>query len=156
MSNGNKSAQLARIVERLVDENDLSTFAEYWGLYESTADLSNVQAFYVRTEAQPFFAGSARYCNVAILGDGLVVDIEGDDSRSTGSLTLSTLDSVMPVSLHAGPLPGLSDSQGASLVVLARSAGEADAGFHWVAKTEEEEENLLKFAQHLVRAISKH
>ena len=156
MSNGNKSAQLAGIVKRVVGENDLPMFEEYWELYEHAADISNVQAFYIRIESfNDFGHESVKYCNVAILGEGLVVDVEGDDSKSTGSLTLSSLDSFSHVSFHAGSLPGLPSSQGASLVVLAHSAGESDAGPYWVAKTEEEEDYLLSFAQSLVRAISK-
>ena len=156
MSNGDKSAQLARKVERLVDEYGLPTFEEYWGLYESTADLSNVQTFYIQTEARNHFGGSsAHYCNVAIIGDGLIVDIEGNDDTRSGRLSLERLDSITSVSIHAGALPGLSSSQGASLLVLADRAHESGVGLHWIAKTEEEEDHLLNFAQSLVQAISK-
>ena len=154
MSNGNKSAQLARIVERLIDENDLSTFSEYWEFYEHTADLTNVQAFYIQTESQALFGGPIRYSNVAILGDGLIVDVEGNDATRSGSLSLDKSDSITSVSIHAGTLPGLSSSQGASLVVLAHRADESGVGLHWVAKTEEEVDHLLNFAQALVQAIS--
>ena len=152
MSNGDRSDQLAQKVDRVIDENDLPTFEEYWELYKRAAFMLNVQRFFVSSESQ-FPQGG--HCNVAIIGSGLLVDIEGDESSRSGSLTLERLDSITSVSIHAGPLPGLSDSQGATLVVLAHGAGETDAGLHWVAKTEEEDVYLLSFAQSLVRAISK-
>ena len=155
MSNGDRSDQLAQKVDRVIDENDIPTFEEYWELYEHAADTLNVQAFYLRIDSQSLFGGPSRYCNVAILGDGLIVDIEGNDDGRSGRLSLERLDSITSVSIHAGSLPGLSSSQGASLVVLAHRSDESGVGLHWVAKTEEEEKHLLDFAQSLVRAISK-
>ena len=114
--------------------------------------MLNVQRFFVSSESQ-FPQGG--HCNVAIIGSGLLVDIEGDESSRSGSLTLERLDSITSVSIHAGSLPGLPESRGASLVVIADGVGETDIGLHWIAKTEEEEEHLLKFAQFLVQAISK-
>ena len=124
-------------------------------MYESAADLTNVQAFYVQTDSQALFGGPTRYCNVAVIGDGLIVDIEGNDDTRSGSLSLERLDSITSISIHAGALPGLSSSQGASLLVLADRADESGVGLHWIAKTEEEEKHLLNFAQCLVQAISK-
>ena len=96
----------------MVEENNIPMFEEYWGLYEHAADKLNVQAFYVRIDSQSLFGGPSRYCNVAILGDGLVVDIEGNDDSRSGRLSLERLDSITSVSIHAGSLPGLSSSQG--------------------------------------------
>ena len=152
MSNGDRSDQLAQKVDRVIDENDLPTFAEYWELYERAEFMLNVQRFFVSSESQLPLGG---HCNVAIIGGGLLVDIEGDESSRSGSLTLSPLDSITTVSIHAGPLPGLPGSRGASLVVIADGVGETDIGLHWIAKTEEEEDHLLNFAQFLVQSISK-
>lgn len=151
MTTRNYSTQLARIVEQAIEDNNLQTLEQYWELYQRTGEISNVQAFFFRTEIGRFSGG---YGNVAIIGDGLLVDIEVNDSRNTGSLTLRSLDSVVEVMVHAGPLPGLPDSQGASLVVVTEVAGQADAGPHWVATTPGEEDYLLRFAGVLVKEIS--
>ena len=146
------SSHLDRIVEQAIENGGFPTFAQYWEIYSLTADLSAVQAFYFRTESQyPFGA----YCNAAIIGDGLLVDIEGDETKKSGGLTMASLDSISGVSIHAGSLPGLPSSNGASLVVLSRRPAETNVGLHWVAKSDEEEEHLLSFAKCLVQVISK-
>ena len=152
MSSSGTSASLSKTVEAAIGEHDLSIFAKYWKLYEETADTSSIQRFYINVESQQFYAGG--YCNVAIIGDGLLIDIEGDDIRGSGGLIMESLESVTKVSIYAGPLPGLQNSQGASLVVTADSIGESDIGFHWIAKTEDEEKHLTLFAKSLVNAIS--
>ena len=153
VTNSNYAAQLDRIVNRLIETAELDVFEDYWDLYKETADISNVQGFFVRTAGE---YDSISYCNAAIIGDGLLVDIEGDDDGESGSLTIRSLDSIAGLSIHTEALPGLPDSQGASLVVDTELAGESDYGPHWVAKTEEEEEHLLRFAKVLVQAMSNH
>ena len=158
MSARDLSEQLSRIVEKAIEEHELEKFEDYWELFEATANIKEVQAFFLRTEVYRdtvLIMGEAAYCNLAIIGDGLLIDIEGDDSDGTGSLTFHSLASVSGVSIHAEPLQNLPSSRGASLVVLANRAGEEDVGLHWVAKTEEEEERLLRFAEALVEALSK-
>ena len=109
----------------------------------------------MRIEPRPYYSSGGGYCNVALIGDGLLVDVEGDDSDNKGSLTYRSLEFVSGVSIYAGPLRGLDSSRGASLVVVTRKVGEEGIGLHWIAKTEEEEEHLLQFAQTLLKAISK-
>ena len=154
MSGPDRSDLLEQIVEKAIEEHKLVKFAEYWELYRNTADISSIQRFFVRTKANtdPFFGGA--YCNVAIIGDGLLVDIEGDDSQSSGGLRIESLETVSSVIFHVGSLPGLRNSQNASLVVIADQVGETGVGLHWVAKTEEEEEHLVQFGRSLVQAIS--
>ena len=69
-------------------------------------------------------------------------------------MTFHPLESVSGIEIHAEPLRGLDASRGALLVVLAYRVGEEDIGLHWVAKTEQEKEYLLKFARVLVSEIS--
>ena len=151
MTNSNYSTQLSKIVEQAIDNDDLRVFKQYWELYQETSSISSVQAFFVRVESGVFSDG---YANVAIIGDGLLVDIEGNDSRNSGNLALRSLASIVEVIIHAGSLPGLPDSQGALLVVVTEIAGQADAGPHWVAKTREEKNHLVRFAKTLVEVIS--
>ena len=129
-------------------------FAQYWELYEDTTDIQSIKGFFVRTEPLARYYSGGGYCNVAIIADRLLIDIDGDDGDNTGSLTFHPLESVSGVEIHAEPLRGLDSSRDALLVVLANQVGEEDIGLHWVAKTEEDEEHLLAFAKTLVKAIS--
>ena len=157
MSTRDLSAQLNRIVAKAIEEHELESFEEYWGLYEEMAKVNSVKAFFVRIEKQNGRSVLRRgdYCNVAIIGDGLLIDIEADDSDDSGNLFVQPLRSISRVSVQNGPLQNLSHSQGASLVVISSRIGEEHVGPYWVAKTDEEEEYLLKFAQALVQEISK-
>ncbi len=157
MSTRDRSAQLSQIVEEAIENFQLESFEAYWELYEETAQVNSVQAFFVRVDADngPYGQSRGDYCNVAIIGDGLLIDIEGDDSDDSGNLSVHPLKSLSRVSLRNGPLQNLSHSQGASLVVIANQIGDEHVGPYWVAKTDDEEEHLLKFAQALVKAISK-
>ena len=156
MSARRLSVQLASIVEQAVEQHNLVKFAQYWELYLKTTDVQGIEGFFVTTEVQGHAIGHTvgAYCNVAIIGDGLLIDIEGDDEDNTGSLTFHPLESVSGVEIHAEPLRGLASSRGALLVVIANQVGEEDIGLHWVAKTAEDEEHLLAFAKILVKAIS--
>ncbi len=155
MNTRNRSAQLARIVEQAIEEHDLEKFADYWELYENTADIQSIKEFFVRIERRPYSSSRRAYCNVAIIGDGLLIDIEGDDNDNTGYLTFNSLESISGIEIHLEPLRGLDSSREASLIVIANRVGEEDIGLNWVAKTEEEEEHLLQFARVLVKEISK-
>ena len=110
----------------------------------------------MRTEIQDDAFSGGGYCNVAIIADGLLIDIEGDDNDNTGNLTFQPLESISAVRVRAEPLRGLDHSRDALLVVLANRVGEEGVGLHWVAKTEEDEERLLAFAKTLVKAISEY
>ena len=152
MSDGSPSSQLDRTVQRSISSVRMVMFARYWELYERSAAVADVRRFFVRTETRLMGGG---YCNAAIIGDGLLVDVEGDDGDHSGSLTVHSLDAFDEVFIHAGSLPGLPSSQGARLVVVAELKGKEDAGTHWVAKTPDEEDRLLEFAEELIGAISR-
>ena len=156
MSASNRTAQLTQLVEKVIEEKKLEKFEEYWELYEETCPFDSVTAFYLRTEVRVDYLGrkSGDYCNVAIIGDSLLVDIEADDSDDSGNLIVQPLRSFSDITIHKGPLRNLESSRDASLVVLANRVGEVDVGLHWVAKTEEDEDHLLEFAKFLIRAVS--
>ncbi len=156
MSTRNFSAQIASIVERAIEVHKLEKFAEYWELYADTADVQSIKGFFVKTEIQDDAFGytGGGYCNVAIIGDGLLIDIEGNDNDNTGSLTFQPLEAISAVRVRAGSLSGLDHSRDALLVVFVNRVGEEGVGLYWVAKTEEDEEHLLAFAKTLVKAIS--
>ena len=143
---------LSKIVEKAIEEHRLDTFARYWNLYEDTVAISDIQQFYVRIE--PNLNSSGGYFNAAIIGDGMLVDVEGDDEQRSGSLVVHALDSVYGVSVHSGTLPGIPNTQNATMIVLAYQPGVNDIGFHWFAKTDEDEERLVQFAKVLVGSVA--
>ena len=152
MNTQNNTARLlASTVEDVIKSSNLNCFERYWDLYERTIDLSNVTSFFVRTEAQLF---RSAYCNVVIVGDGLLIDISGDDQNNEGDFSVLLLNSISGISIHTGPLPGLADSQGARIVVQTELAGLVDEGPYWVAKTAEEEERLLDLVESLIESMS--
>ena len=69
MTNRNRSAELERIVGRAIENDRLAAFKRYWDLYKDTSEISSVQGFFVKTQSDIFRNG---YCNVAIIGDGLL------------------------------------------------------------------------------------
>ena len=154
MTTRNRSSQLTRTVKKAIEEQKLDKLVEYWELYQDTCRVSFVEAFYMRTESHRSKSGGS-YCNIAVIGDGLLVDIEADDADSSGNLAVYPLKSLSDLSILTGSILNFAPSQGASLVVLANRLGEEGVGLHWVAKTEEDEENLQRFAKSLIQAISK-
>ena len=154
MTSRDRSHQLDQIVRDATEEHGLNTFLQYWELYKSVSSISRIQAFYVREGADQQHYSRVSYLNVAIVGDGLVVDVEGDDNTRRGGLSVRSLKSVTDLAIHPGPLPGLRNTQNAKLVVITKSAGESEVGLHWVAATEDEEKHLLRFAQALMSTMS--
>ena len=154
MTNRDRSPLLNQIVRDASEEHGLETFLQFWRLYEKIAPVSCAQAFYVREGANQWIYSRVNYFNVAIIGDGLVVDIEGDDGTRKGGLSIQSLRSVTRVTVHPGSLPGLRNSQNAKLVVITSNAGESEVGLHWVATTDEQEAHLLRFAGALTNAMS--
>ena len=139
--------QLDRIVTQGITLHN-AKFRQYWELYKQAAEIPDVEGLFVKIEEE------ARYSNVAVVGDGRLVDIEGDDSDDSGNLHIYSLGAVREVIIRLGSLPSLPSTKGATLLVVTRLAGQDGTGPYWVAKTPEQEEKLLSFAQCLVQAIS--
>ena len=155
MTSRNQSVQLISAVEQVIEVYGLDVFEQYWELYKEIGGISNVQRFYVRTGASAADAADVSFCHAAIIGDGLLVDIQGDDCLKSGGLRFNSLASIVQVSIHDGPVDGAPSSEGASLVVVASRPNDAGPGLHWVAKTEQEENHLLPFAKTLARALGR-
>ena len=77
-----KLARQGPRVAELLSGHSLDTFRRYWALYERAVAVQNVQAFYLKIEPEQ------GYCNFAVVGDGKVVDVEGDDSNGSGGISI--------------------------------------------------------------------
>jgi hypothetical protein len=110
--------------------------------------MEDVEAFYYFATTEP------KYGNVAVITDGKVIDIEGDDSDGSGSLTIRDLSSIAAVHLRTAPMEGYQRSAGASLLLSTRLVGESNTGPYWVAVTTQQEERLIQFASALTDFVS--
>ena len=141
------SEHLETVVERILEENDLESFAEYWDLGMELLKGSPVRAFYV-------FAGGS-YVNLAILTDWLVVDIETDeDDENPGDLTVIVIKSIAAVHFRTGPVRTIPDSEEAQLTLFASMVGATDAGPYWIAETDGERKHLTRFGKALLNAVN--
>ena len=139
------SEQLHGVVEAVLEEYDLDAFEDYWDLGRRILANLKVRRFYVQAEPG--------YANIAILTDGLVVDVEGDDNDDTGWVSVRRLSDLSGLTFYQREIPTLADSVGAQLVVTAESPGSDDIGMYWTAKTDQEEESLTLFGEALIQAI---
>ena len=149
MSQQNQPQQLDATVQDLLERYDLNTFRRYWELLKRTAPLRDVQAFFFCVDP------ATGYCNVAVLSEGKVIDVEGDDSDGTGGASIRDLASIAAIHLRLGQLEGFSRTHGASVVAVTRLMGEAGSGPYWSAQTPAEEDRLLRFAQNLVSSLAR-
>ena len=148
MSAFNQTRQAGTAVAELLSGHSLDTFRRYWALYERAVAVQNVQAFYLKIEPEQ------GYCNFAVVGDGKVVDVEGDDSNGSGGISIRNLSAISGVAFYLGSLTGFPRTQGASLVAVAKLVGETASGPYWAAWTEDEERQLVGFARVLIVANS--
>ena len=144
MSRQDLTEQLHKLVDSILVEHDLDVFEEYWGLAKQALSGHPVHRFYVQTEEG--------YANVAILTDGVVADIEGDDTEDEGFFTVYRINSLSRVGFYKEQVPTVPDSDGAELVIVANTPGD-HLEFYWIAKTEQEAEYLLEFGRSLLALI---
>lgn len=138
--------QLTAAVANILKEYDLPKFKKYWEFSREFIEESPVRGFYVR--------GEPGYGNLAILTDNLLADVEGEDNGTREGFAVKRLTTIDGVRIHSSSHPNLPDSVGALLIVLAELAGTEGLGFHWIAKTESEKENLIQFGKAIVKAIN--
>ena len=84
-----------------------------------------IRRFYVRTDDG--------YANVALLTNDLIVDIEGEDDDSEGSLTLNPIRVIDSVRFHEGSVETIPESSEALLVLFVSVFGSTDVGPYWIA-----------------------
>ena len=134
--------QLHKVVASIVVEHDLDVLEKHWGLARQALSGHPVRRFYVRAEEG--------YANVAILTDGVVADIEGDDTEEEGHFTVYKITSLSRVGFYKEQVPTVPDSEEAELVMTVHITGISDLELYWIAKTEQEAEHLLEFGRTLV------
>ncbi|MCH9010714.1 MAG: hypothetical protein IIC21_08830 [Chloroflexi bacterium] len=146
MAGRDHSEQLKSVVAEILVEDDLDTFREYWQLSQLILGNTPIRRFYVRTDDG--------YANVALLTDDLIVDIEGEDDDSEGSLTFNPIRVIDYVRFHEGSVETIPKSSEALLVLFVSEFGSTDVGPYWIAYSEEEYRYLTLFGKAVVEAIA--
>ena len=138
--------QLETRVVELLDTYASGSFQKYWGYYKESVAPSDVKAFFVKLRP------SENYLNVAVIGEGLLIDVDGDDAPESGGIGVHPLTSVRSVYVRTNPPPTLPRARTASLVVFTQLAG-GTGGPYWFAEDSEEERDLLRFSKILLDSI---
>ena len=147
MADRDDTAKLLKAVERILAENELEAFEDCWKLGGELIEGMLVRAFYACSEDS--------YANLAVLTDGLIVDIESEeDDDSPGHVTVISVKSIAEVHFHEGPVHTIPDSEEAQLTVVLSMVGATDAGPYWTAETNAEREHLLRFAKALLSTVN--
>ena len=150
MPTTNPNDVLVKAIEQVRLLSNTREFFSYWELYREVADIEQVEDIFFHFDVENGFY------NVAMLGDGRIVDIVGDHSDGSGGLGVYAPNSIHGVIVRREPLTALRHTKDASLLVVARQAGrDYDESLYWFAKTREQEQQLVKFAQSIVTAVSR-
>ena len=143
----NMRVQLLEQVDTMRQRYPSESFERYWGFYKASTDIQDVKAFLIKTIPE------TKYIDVAVIGDGLVVDVDGCEDGSESGLAFFSLKTLRSVHFHTEAIASLPFTEGSSLVVTTRYSGPAAPTPYWMAATPEEEENLLGFANVLARLV---
>ena len=138
-----------RLILDLLSQGSYRALETCWELYQEISYISEPEGYYFTSNAD------TAYNNLAVIGEGRIVDIEADENGNDKHLTVSLCRAYSGVNLFIGPIPTLARTQGSLLTVACRTVGAAAIGHYWVARDEEESTRLRRFAKVVVKAISK-
>ena len=142
-----KRAQLMEQVDSLREQYPSESFERNWSLYKASIDIQDIKGFLIKT------VPSMKYIDVAVLGEGLVIDVDGCEDGSVGGMVLAPLGMVRSIHFSSTPLESLPLTKDSTLVVTTRLTGPTPGGPYWMAANPEEEKNLLQFAGILRRLL---
>ena len=144
-----KRVELFEQVDSLRRELPSDLFERNWGFYKASFDIQNIDAFLVK--AIP----SMKYIDVAVIGEGLVVDVDGSEDETSGGVIVAPLNMIRSIHFLPGSLESLRLTEGSTLVVTTRLVGANPGGPYWAASTPDEEQDLLHFVGVLRRLIGR-
>ena len=138
--------QLDVVVDELLGRHEFGSFSQYWALYKRTVIPQEAEASYLVCDPD------TKWCNVAIIDNNKIIDIEGEDGSDVGSISVREVSHLSAVLFKLGPVTGYRRSQGASLVVATELIGSTSGSF-WIARTRDEEEQLVQFTRFLIGLV---
>ena len=145
LASEDKRSQLMGAVSQHLEELYSDAFNLRWTIYKATIDIQDVQAYYVKVKSD------INYINVVIWGDGLVVDVDGDNSNENCAFSIHPLRMIRSVFLTDDCIQGSELTEDASLLVNCRLAGGGRP--YWFAENQVEEIDLLGFVTVLACSI---
>ncbi len=148
MADTHRSENLDSVVNHMLSQGPHQTFETYWELYMASAFISEPKGIYFRVSQDSTIR------NIAIVGDGKIVDIEADENSDASAISVSPYGAFSEVILHTGLIPTLPRTQKSMLNVLCRLAGSTSLSPYWCAYNEEEAERLRDFAKILIQVVS--
>lgn len=149
MSSRDYTEQMETVVKRIIEENELEAFEEYWDLSRDLIAGLPVRAFYVIADEG--------YGNLAIITDRSIIDIEADDDDDDlGYISVTTIESIAKVHFRAGPVQTIPNSDDAQLTIILSLTGATGSGPYWIAETDAEYKRLKRFGAALMSAINGH
>ena len=143
----NKRVQLLEQVDAMRQRYPSQSFERYWGFYKASVDIQDIDAFLIKTIPE------TKYIDVSVIGDGLLVCVDGCEDGFQSGLAFFPLKMLRSVHFHAEAIASLPITEGSSLVVTSRLSGPAAPAPYWMAASPVEEEGLLGFANVLARLV---
>ena len=147
MSDQSRAAELNRVVEEILSRSDHKGFEEYWKLYKESVYISKPLSYFVKVDLD------GPYCNVAVVGEGKIVDVEKHEQEGIGLLSVRPYHAISSVTAKDSAVEGLPRTEGALLTVYCRGTGSGGAGPYWSATTTEEKEQLRSFFAVLTNTV---
>ena len=149
MPGSDYTKQMETVVKRIIEENELEAFEEYWELSRELIAELPVRAFYL--------AADDGYGNLAIVTDRSIIDIEADDDDDDlGYISVTTVESIAKVHFRAGPVQTIPNSEDAQLTIILSITGATGSGPYWIAETDSELKHLTRFGAALMTVINEH
>ena len=149
MPGSDYTKQMETVVKRIIEENELEAFEEYWELSRELIAELPVRAFYL--------AADDGYGNLAIVTDRSIIDIEADDDDDDlGYISVTTVESIAKVHFRAGPVQTIPNSEDAQLTIILSITGATGSGPYWIAETDAELKHLTRFGAALMTVINEH
>lgn len=139
------SEQLHKKVDSVLGEYELEVLSDYWKLGQRVLAGQSIRRFYVQAEEG--------FGNIAILTEGAVVDIVGDEQDGQGSVAVHRIGAFSGIDFYEEQVPTVPGSEEAELLVVTNVAGRDELGLYWMATSEEEAGHLLEFARSLVTLL---
>ncbi len=145
MATKDYTEQLHLRIKELLKSEDLGVFESHWDMAKELLKDSPIRRYYLYLTDD--------YANLAILTDGWILDVTGDEDE--GSLNVTQLRALGQIEFHEDPIPNIPDSKDAELVMIAFQFGAPSEYRYWVADNAEEREHLLRFGRATIQAVSR-
>ena len=142
-----ESVLLTDQVDQILREYPTDSFTRHWNIYKENYATLDWTDCYIKVIPQK------RYVNVALLGNGFLIDIDGEEGEPSiirEGLAIVPLDTISTVMVRGRGMPDVEELRDSTLVVTTVISGSNQQGPFWMADNEEEEASLFRFVRALI------